>query len=115
MESSPPTTASEPQQAASPPTDQAPPPPTQRKWTKKSCHASRDLYYNCYHAEGGSEEKCRDQYDAMFAECPLSWAKFFKGKAKTQRHVEKMESFSGQMNRSLNSPLGDGPVKSEDG
>ena len=51
----------------------------------------------------------------MFAECPLSWAKFFKGKAKTQRHVEKMESFSGQMNRSLNSPLGDGPVKSADG
>jgi hypothetical protein len=82
-----------------------------KKWTKAECHATRDVFYECFYAQGSVEE-CVAQRDKMFAECPLSWAKFYVGKAKTTRHVERLDSLSNRMNRELGSPLGREPDKS---
>ena len=78
----------------------------QKNWTKKGCHTSRDVYYQCYHREGGNEERCKEERDRMFAECPLSWAKFFTGKVRTQRHVDRLEGLTNKMNKDMGSPLG---------
>ena len=46
----------------------------------------------------------------MFAECPLSWAKFFTGKVRTQRHVDRLEGLTSKVNKDMGSPLaGQGP------
>ena len=116
MEASPPTSTSDSPVSTSSPTSSpeeaaSSPPVPRKKWTRAECHASRDLYFECHAASGGDEEACSDLKDRMFEQCPLSWAKFFVGKAKTQRHVERLDSLSQKVNRDLGSPLADIPSK----
>ena len=115
MEASPPASTSDSPVSTSPtssPEEAASTPPVPRKkWTRAECHASRDLYFECHAASNGDEDACSDLKDRMFEQCPLSWAKFFVGKAKTQRHVERLDSLSQKVNRDLGSPLADIPSK----
>ena len=98
---------SEPHSSQQTPTSASKP---QKKWTKKGCHTSRDIYFECFLREDGNEDRCKDEQDKMFAECPLSWAKFFTGKVKTQRHVDRLEGLTSKVNKDMGNPLaGQGP------
>ena len=70
-----------------------------RKSWKGGCHLARDLYYKC---SQDAQSTCDVELETMFTECPLSWAKFYKGKALRVRHDATVDNLVEHFNRKLN-------------
>eukprot|EP00116_Pleurobrachia_bachei_P018684 sb/3478946/ len=70
-------------------------------WNKATCYEKRDIYTNCY-LKHRSEPMCTVELEDMFASCPRSWAKFFKGKALRV----KMETELGEAVDEVNQKMG---------